>query len=200
MITANRGGVTHERIGAVETIAISNGWGIVSGLAHDSRIALDAVAEIVADRTSKMRDKVYPALELRRADGSEICRIVGFEGLDPFNEAVDVFGTGRPIEPQQPEAPGERPEIAPTDAALVRLEAARGAGAPTALAFRVPGFAQRWSGIVAEVRPAMGFVNILTADFHLHIRAGAIAGWRAEDGQALDAAGEAIGLELSAAF
>jgi hypothetical protein len=44
----------------------------------------------------------------------------------------------------------------------------------------------------------MGFINIIQGDFHLHLKAGAITGWR-RDGQELHAqAGEAMsGLYVS---
>ena len=49
---------------------------------------------------------------------------------------------------------------------------------------------QRWRGIVPAINPAMGFINLIAADFHLHLRAGAVAlrtesrnGWRSRAGR-----------------
>jgi putative heme degradation protein len=68
--------------------------------------------------------------------------------------------------------------------------------------FERPGFAQSWSGVIEGVKPAMGFINVMRSDFHLHLKAGAVADWqRTETGgkvelTALDAEGNAIGLSV----
>lgn len=112
MVTARHLGATHERIGAVETVSFEHGWAVIGGAEHESRIELSSVAEIVIDRTSVMKDKAYPRLDLHRADGSYICGIVGFDGLAPFDAAVAAFGPGTAVEPK-PEAP---PPTAPMPA------------------------------------------------------------------------------------
>ncbi len=197
MITANHLGVTHERIGVVETVATDGGWAIISGTEHDSRIELGAIDSVVIDRTSTMKEKVYPHIELLRADGSEICHVVGFEGLEPFDGALAVLGAGTALEPKTKGEPGERGEAGEDDPALVRFETARLEGEPVVLAFHRPGFQQKWSGVIDAVKPAMGFVNVMRADFHLHIKARAIAGWR-DDGHAVNADGVATGLSIEA--
>ena len=199
MLTANHLGVTHERIGVVETIATDGAWAIVSSTAHDSRIELAAVAGIVVDRTSVMQDKAYPRIEFLRADGSEICHVVGFDGLEPFDEALAVFGPGSPADAGPAPVLRQKVDVAESDAALVRFEAVRTAGVPVVIAFRRPGFQQKWTGVVEAVKPAMGFVNVMRADFHLHIRAGAIGGWEMGLGSTAIAFGpdsEPIGLSV----
>jgi len=54
---------------------------------------------------------------------------------------------------------------------------------------------------VETVKPAMGFINIMRGDFHLHLKSGAVAEWRETAGErlALSAEGEEIGLYLAPA-
>lgn len=200
MVTAKNLGATHERIGPVETVRIADGWAVIGGADHESCIELSAIAEMIVDRTSVMQDKAYPRLDLHRADGTYICGIVGFDGLDPFDAALAPFGPGEPLD-QKPEAgPTERIEPAATDPGLVTLEAVREAASPIIIGFRQPGFRQAFRGVVETVKPAMGFVNVMRADFHLHLKSGAVAQWRdvAGERRAVNAEGEELGLFLVA--
>lgn len=196
MLTANHLGVTHERIGVIETIATDGTWAIISGTEHDSRIELDAIAEIIVDRTSAMQDKAYPHIEFLRADGSEVCHVVGFGGLAPFDEALAMLGPGSPADAKPAPMPREKSDVTAIDPALLRFEAVRAAGTPVVIAFRRPGFQQKWTGVVEAVKPAMGFVNVMRPDFHLHIRAGAIGAWQANGRAAVSPGGEATGLSI----
>ena len=198
MVTAKHLGVTHERIGKVETVTIEDGWVVIAGAEHESRIELAAIAEIVVDRTSVMQDKAYPRLNLNRADGSYICGIVGFDGLEPFDAAIAAFGAGEALDEEPPATPGARGEVADDDAARRPFDGAIGDAAHVVVSFVRPGFSQTWRGVPEAVKPAMGFVNVMRADFHLHIKAGAIAGW-IEDAGAVYATspdGERIGLSV----
>ena len=200
MVTANHSGATHERIGTVEAVTFRDGWAILSGAEHESRIELAAIAEIVVDRSSVMRDKAYPRLDLLRADGSAIAGIVGFEGLEPFDVAVSGLALDAAVEPR-PEKPASRgDEAAADDAGRVRLEAAQQAGDEVVIGFRRPGFRQVWRGRIEAVKPAMGFINVMRPDFHLHLKAGAVAEWRdGGDGtfEAFGPEGAPIGLSLA---
>ncbi|MBK8085656.1 MAG: hypothetical protein IPK28_18480 [Devosia sp.] len=200
MITASHLGATHERIGSVEGVTFRDGWAGITGAAHWSQIELAAIAEVVVDRTSVMQGRAYPRIDLFRADGSVLAGIVGFEGLEPFDAALASLGAGEPL-PPLPERPVvDRTEAGPGDLGLVALEAARESGRPVVIGFRRPGFEQSWQGVVDTVRPAMGFVNVMRSDFHLHLRAGAVALWRPGGGRqhAHDAGGSAIGLSVEA--
>ena len=46
------------------------------------------------------------------------------------------------------------------------------------IAFSRPGLTQSWNGVIESVSPAMGFINVMRPDFHLHLRGGAVARWR----------------------
>ena len=199
MVTAKNLGATHERIGAVETVGFVDGWAIIGGADHESRIELGAVAEMVVDRTSVMKDKAYPRIDLHRADGSYICGIVGFDGLEPFDAAIAGFGPGEALDPKPEAGPTERVEPETTDAGLVVLEAVREAAAPVIVGFRQPGFWQAFRGVVETVKPAMGFINIMRGDFHLHLKSGAVAEWReiAGERRAVNAEGAELGLYLA---
>lgn len=198
MVTAKNLGATHERIGAVETVGFADGWAILGGAEHESHIELAAVAEMIVDRTSVMKDKAYPRIDLNRADGSYICGIVGFDGLEPFDAALAAFGPGEALDEKPEAGPTERIEPAATDPGLVALEAAREAATPVILGFRQPGFWQAFRGVIETVKPAMGFINVMRADFHLHLKSGAVADWREVDGErrAVNAEGQELGLYL----
>lgn len=199
MVTANRMGATHERIGHIESVRFDAGWANLAGAGHDSRVALDAIAGIVVDRTSVMRDKVYPRIELLRADGRTLCSIVGFEGPEPFDAALAAFGPGEPLDPAEAETPAERGEVAPNDAGLAPFESAARQGGAVVIALSLDGFEQVWKGHIEAVKPAMGFINVMRPDFHLHLKANAVARW-SEEGPRLcaqDAAGHALGLSIA---
>lgn len=198
MVTANHLGATHERIGLVETVEFRDGWAVVDGAEHESRIELGTIAEIVVDRSSVMQGRAYPRFDLMRADGSVIAGIVGFDDLPPFDAALASLGPGAPLPPKPEKAAADRVEAAASDPGRVELETAREAARPVVIGFSRPGFEQVWRGTIEVVKPAMGFINVMYADFHLHLKTAAVASWR-QDGDrrlALDAAGEPIGLYL----
>jgi len=198
MVTANHLGATHERIGMVETVEFRDGWAVIGGVEHESRIELGAVAEIVVDRSSLMQGKAYPRIDLMRADGSVIAGIVGFDDLPPFDAALAPLGPGTPLAPKPEKPAPERVEAGQSDPGRVALDAAREAARPVVIGFSRPGFAQVWRGTIETVKPAMGFINVMRADFHLHLRTAAVASWRevGDKRYALDAAGQPIGLSL----
>ena len=199
MITAKHLGATHERIGTVESVNVVDGWAVIGGADHESRIELSAIAEMIVDRTSVMQDKAYPRIDLHRADGSYICGIVGFDGLEPFDSAIAAFGPGQALEPKADAGPTERIEPEATDPGLVTLGVVRDAATPVVVGFRQPGFWQAFRGVIETVKPAMGFINIMRGDFHLHLKSGAVVEWRETDGErrAVNAGGQELGLYLA---
>lgn len=48
----------------------------------------------------------------------------------------------------------------------------------------------------------MGFLNVMTPDFHLHLEGGSVSGWRTESGRrvALDRNGRPVGLSVVSAL
>ena len=75
------------------------------------------------------------------------------------------------------------------------------AKAEVTIEFRRPGLTQSWNGVIEDVKPAMGFINVMRPDFHLHLRGGAVRRWRrAEAGDGMvemtaeNAQSEPIGL------
>lgn len=87
---------------------------------------------------------------------------------------------------------------------MLPLTAANNSGTEVAIEMQKPGLVQRWSGLVPAINPAMGFINIIAPDFHLHVRGGTVARWDSQDAgvnghvrlTALDADGKPIGLAL----
>lgn len=205
MLSARGGGATHERIGLVETVAVEQGGLRLSGAAHDSVIDLTAVAHLVADRTSKMRDKSLPRLECQNAAGETLYSLIALDGAELFEQALAPFGAGEALAPVEKPAMGEggdKPEIPADDLGSLTFAAIREVGQPIAVELRRPDLRQVWQGDLPEPKPAMGFVNLMQGDFHLHLKAGAVARWRrVEAGGAIELHGEdgdgvALGLVL----
>lgn len=205
MLSARGGGATHERIGLVEAVAVEGDGLRLSGAAHDSVIDLTAVADLVADRTSKMRDKSLPRLECRSAGGETLYSLIALDGPELFEQALAPFGQGEalaPVEKPAMDAGGEKPAISADDLGALTFAAIREAGEPIAIELRRPDLRQVWRGDLPEPKPAMGFVNLMQGDFHLHLKAGAVARWRrVESGGEVelhgeDADGASLGLVL----
>jgi hypothetical protein len=201
MLTTSRGGVTHERMGVVESVTVENGRVRIRGATHEAAIEPSSIGRVVVDRTGKMKDQVYPRVEFVGKDGETIVSAVGLDGLAPFDAGLAALGVG---EAQTPPAKPEsrKAELGENDPAEGPLALACEKGVVVTIAFRRVGLEQSWSGVIEAVKPAMGFVNVMRPDFHLHLRGGAIARWRREQhGSAIELlaeneSGESLGLVL----
>jgi len=204
MLSTRSGGATHERMGAVETVTIAGTEARLSGAFHDSRIDLATVVSIVADRTSKMRERVLPRLECQDASGETLFSLIGLDGLEPFDKALEPFGAGEALEPIQREAPGSggSPDVPEDDLGGRSFLAILASGEAIAIDVERAGLFQHWQGALPEPKPAMGFVNIMQGDFHLHLKAGAVFGWAWTESagtvalEARDSDGKGFGLIL----
>ena len=179
MLSTRSGGATHERMGVVESASIEGDEARLSGAFHDSRIDLAMVVRIIADRTSKMRERVLPRLECQDATGETLFSLIGLDGLEPFEKVLEPFGAGETLEPVAREAPGAggSAEIPEDDLGARSFAAILASGEAVAIDIERPGLFQHWEGALPEPKPAMGFVNIMQPDFHLHLKAGAVVGW-----------------------
>lgn len=204
MIIGKTEAVTHERIGPVESVERDGDALVCRGAAHDSRIDTGGIAAIVVDTSSVMRDQVYPRIDFNDAGGKAIVSVVGFGGLEPLETALEGLALETLAEAKETVERQERPEVAADDAGRLPLEAALASGLPITISFAKQGFSQRWHGVVPKVSPAMGFINVMDGDFHLHLPGGSVAHWTANTSDqgtelvALDAAGQPIGLSLHA--
>ncbi|MGO4738551.1 hypothetical protein AB4099_18525 [Bosea sp. 2KB_26] len=204
MLSARSGGATHERMGAVGAVTIEANKARLTGEFHDSTLDLSVVTRLVADRTSKMRDRVLPRLECQDAAGEVLFSLIGLDGLELFDKALAPFGPGEALEPVEREsaAGGGSPDVPQDDLGAATFAAILRNAVPVSIDFTKPGLAQHWEGALPEPKPAMGFVNIMQGDFHLHLRAGAVASWHrqeADSGVALtarDVDGQPFGLVL----
>lgn len=204
MIIGKTDDVTHERIGPVEYVERQGDALACRGAAHDSLIRIEDIATIVADTTSVMRDQVYPRIDFNDVDGRAVVSVVGFGGLEPFEKAL--AGLSLETLPANDKAAErkQRPEVADDDPGRLPLEAALASGQPIGIAFEKSGFSQRWTGVVPKVSLAMGFINVMDGDFHLHLPGGSVASWvsRTVEGRteltALGKDGKGIGLTLHA--
>lgn len=205
MINSKSGGATHERIGVVEQVEVRDGWIYFSGSEHHSRIDLSAIASLIADRSSVMQEKVYPRIDLLASDDSVIGSVIGFEGAEPFDKALDSFEFAT-LEPKIKEQGGmDKQEVGEDDPGLAPFAAAQRNKAEIRIALELPAFKQEWSGEMPEVRPSRGFINVMKPDFHLHLKAGHVASWReVKEGDerrfyALNETGDETGLVVSGA-
>lgn len=203
MINAKSCGATHERIGVVEKVEVRDGWIYFSGAEHHSRIDLSAIASLIADRSSVMQEKVYPRIDLLAEDESVIGSVIGFEGAEPFDKALDSFEFAT-LEPKvRDQSTMEKQEVGEGDPGLTPFSAAQRNKAEIRIALELPAFKQEWGGEMPEVRPSRGFINVMKPDFHLHLKAGRVASWReVKKGDdltfyALNDTGDEIGLIVS---
>lgn len=204
MLSTRSGGATHERMGVVEAVTIAGNEVRLSGAFHDSRIDLATVVRIVADRTSKMRERVLPRLECQDASGETLFSLIGLDGLEPFDKALEPFGAGEMLEPIQREAPGSggSADVPEDDLGARSFAAILASGEPIAIDIERAGLFQHWQGALPEPKPAMGFVNIMQGDFHLHLKAGAVSSWEWTESagtvvlEARDSEGKGFGLVL----
>lgn len=202
MIIANARGVTHERLGTVESVEIAGGELRCRGKEHDSAIALAQVAAVTADRSGRMKDKALPRLDFEDAGAATLFSVVGLDGLEPFDRAFAAFA-GTPVEAAEAKRDAAA-EVAAGDPAAVPLQRASERQAEIAVAMQTAALRQQWQGTAPAIRLAMGFVNIITPDFHLHVRGGAVARWaprQLADGKVQLAAvghdGEPLGLVVT---
>lgn len=181
MINTKSGGATHERIGVVEQVEVRDGWIYFTGDEHHSRIELTAIASLIADRSSVMQEKVYPRIDLLAADETVIGSVIGFEGAEPFDKALHGFEFTA-LEPKEKEQGAtETLEVGEDDPGLAPFAKAQRNNADVRIAIDLPSFKQEWRGQMPEPRLSRGFINVMKPDFHLHLKAGNVTSWRADE-------------------
>lgn len=199
MVIGRSAGVTHERIGPVEAVTATGNGLHLSGACHDAVIDPARIAEIVLDTHSLMGGTVYPRLEFQDAAGTLLFSIVGMEGMNAFT-APFADRPRHPVPSRGTDAPsGEAQELDPADPAHEPFQTAQERSAAVRITFDNGTLRQDWSGRIAALRPSRGFLNVMTPDFHLHLKGGALSGWQAEAGRrvALDAEGQPNGLAVT---
>ncbi len=177
MIIGKANGVTHERIGAVESVEEKEGRLACLGECHDALIDPSVVSSIVFDTSSVMQGQVYPRLDFLDSAGETAFAVVGFGGAEPFKAALAGFDS----EELAAKAPAERPkrdDVSEDDPGLAPLRAALASEQEITIAFEGRGIRQQWRGKVERVNPAMGFINVTRGDFHLHLLGGTVSFWR----------------------
>ena len=181
-------GATHERIGAVGMVTAEGDWIALGGAVHTARIDAARLAGVTLDTSSEMGGQVYPSLDFTDAEDASVLRIVGMDGADAVVGALDGL-TRQAVDPVPRVRPaGDAPKDFSDDPGLVLLERLRDEGTAVTIRAAHPGCEQSWQGRIETVKPGMGFANVMTPDFHLHLRAGTVSGWR-EDGDRFVALG-----------
>jgi hypothetical protein len=178
MVNSKNLGATHERIGTVEHVALEDGKVIISGAEHHSAIDASAVKQIIIDRTSVMRDKCYPRIDMLGAEGDVVASVIGFDGIEPFDAALAEFTDVTALEAKEKDqSSSERKEISEEDAGLVPFKRAESEEATIRIELKLPHFHQQWQGKMPAVKPSMGFINVMVGDFHLHLKGESVADW-----------------------
>lgn len=198
MVVLSGGGATHERIGPVDSVLVDDLIVTIRGTVHNAIVETDRVLRIALDTTSVMRGKTYPALSLLDEAGEVLVNIVGMEDAGAFLAGFDGF-TRTPVAPREKADQGDTPAEVADDPGMALLCALAERAVPVTISLALQGRSQSWSGTIGAVKPAMGFANVMTPDFHLHLKAGAVATWVEAGGRhyAYDAGGQDIGLVLS---
>lgn len=178
MIAANRDGATHERIGPVEFVTPVREAIRCRGSAHDAVIDPSAIGSIIIDRTGKMKDRVLPRIDFLGTQSDILFGVVGLEGLEPFDAALAGLDGTALAERAREERKTFPDNLNEDDPGFAPLHEAVAAAAPVTIELNRPGISQSWYGVIAQVKPAMGFGNVMTGDFHLHLRAGTVSGWK----------------------
>ena len=178
MLGTQAGGTTRERIGEIEAVTIDNGTARLSGPCHDSQIDLSQIATVIADRSGRMRERILPKLEMQDRQGITLFSLHALDGPELFDKALAPFSPGRPVTPPERKPSSSAQDVPADDLAIVTFQAAHESGEPVTIEMRRAGLVQAWTGEVPEPKPAMGFINVMTKDFHLHLMAGAVARWR----------------------
>jgi putative heme degradation protein len=176
MIVAQNDGVTHERIGNIERLEKQADRVFCIGQAHNCSIDLASISSVVIDRTARMKDRVLPKLEFQNADEETLFTVVSLDNGDKFDTGFASFAGVPVVVPEKQSS--EVASLSNDDPAFQPIRAAIEAGIEIEIQMRRPGLDQRWRGMVPAINPAMGFINLIAADFHLHLRAGAVASWR----------------------
>lgn len=179
MVIAQQGPVTHERIGLIEAVEDAGGRLHLTGAHHDALISVEPLVRMTLDTSSVIRDKVYPRLDFIKADGSVAFGLSGWDGLAAFVTPLDGLArTSMPLRDRPVTPDGPRAEYDPADPICAPLQTALDDGAPVLLRFDDGVLCQSWKGRIEALKPAMGFLNIMTPDFHLHLQGGAFLGWQ----------------------
>lgn len=182
MVNSKNLGATHERIGTVERVYFANGRIAITGAEHHSSLDPFAVTQIIIDRTSVMRDKCYPRIDMLDKDDEVVASVIGFGGIEPFDAALAEFGAGTALEEKiKDETATERKEIREDDGGLEPFKKAEADKANIRIELVLPHFHQQWQGAMPAVKPSMGFINVMVGDFHLHLKVDSVSSWQQQE-------------------
>lgn len=194
---------THERIGPVSNVKIDGDWVYLSGDYHNSKINLSLISKMVVDTSSVMKDRTFPRIDFMNDSETNIFSIVGFEGLEVFERGLESFAHKELQVATEKPVRNERPPVSEDDQGKILIEGLQKNAEDVSISFGKTGFDQQWSGIIEKTSMGMGFINIMTEDFHLHLPGGSVASWDfSQNGdlaiaRANNSAGAYIGLQIT---
>jgi hypothetical protein len=143
-----------------------------------------------------MKDKSFPRLNFLTEDDKLLFAIVGFDGKEPF--ITPFLNEVRQSLPPEEKPSSEKSELDENDPGYQPFKEALETQKSVKIQMHANNISQRWQGVVEKIVPAMGFLNIMTGDFHLHLKGGAVSKWKQEENTfvALGKAAEEIGLKV----
>lgn len=197
MVILQSNGMTFERIGTVEAVETADDLITLSGAHHDAQINPARIEKILFDTNTVLKNKTYPRLECLDGHGDAVLSIFGWEGAEPF--AMALAGVTRVAdETENTLFERSEPEEVQNDLGQLFLQSLCGAGTEVELHAEKDGLRQSWRGVIESVKPSRGFTNVMTPDFHLHLKDGSIARWDDINGtyHALAADGTRLGLSV----
>ncbi|MEO9737680.1 MULTISPECIES: hypothetical protein [Alphaproteobacteria] len=199
LMTALRAdGFLFERLGPVEEIKAEEGVLRIAGACQNLALDTTKLSQVHFDTSSQMRGKIYPRFDFLAADESVLFSVIGLEGLDPFEKALSGYQR-IPVEARpRPKPSDEEPDLQ-NDPAGSFLESLVD-GPKVTVTATTPAATQSWTGKITEVRPAGGCFNLLVKDFHLHLPAACLGGWKQNgkkhQGILLDGSPSALEIEI----
>ena len=112
---------------------------------------------------------MLPKIEFQNSAEETLFTVVSLDNSDKFDAGFTSFGSVPVATPDKQLS--EASQHSDDDPAFQPLRAAIEAGIEIEIQMRRPALDQRWRGKVPALNPAMGFINLIAADFHLHCRA-----------------------------
>lgn len=199
MLISTGGGVTHERIGKLDSVSLDGDRVRATGPDHDAMITVAAISAMEFDRDRNVGEKQYPRVNFLGADGKALFSAISFVGLEPFEAALAGLDLPSPASEPAPFSL-QQAENDLTDPGQLALEALATLDSPVTVRVERAGYVQNWTGRVESILARRGFINIIIPNFHFHLRTGTVAGWKhdmeAKQLVATNEAGQPLGLSI----
>ena len=201
-IITRAGGIVHEQFGAFPLIEQTEAALACMGLDHYTLLAADRVRRVVLNRLGGTTAQPQPRIDFLDDDNVPLISVMGDRDSEALQAVLDGFER-RPIAAIDGPALPEAAPVEEDHASVAPLRAAARSGKRVTVEFQRPGVRSSWSGVVEGFKLGPRNVNIIQADFHLHLKGGTIEDWTPVEvagglveRHARDASGRELGLVL----